>query len=143
MKLTGASTRFRASGAGAYFTEVTFTYEGEEVDMGVANDDGAGRFVDPSGRKANITATGLVEATSNMNFIDVCKPGKVIDVTDFTGVNQADLDRHAPYQCLRASLSAAKRRANEDSMELISTNGAVPENFDPDTYGPPALNGAG
>lgn len=143
MRLNGDVIRFRISGAGAFFNEVDFNEEGEEVDLGVANDDGAQRFVAPSGRKANITARGFVEATSNLNFIDVCKACAVVDVTDLTGVDSDRLDFYKPWQVLRSGLRHGKRTASEDSVEIISTHGAIPADFDPDAYGPTATSGTG
>lgn len=135
MRLSGAMTRFRVSGAGARFTEVEVTFEGSEVDLGVANDNYGQQFVDPAARRCRITARGLVDDASDLNFIDVCEEGKVVEVTDFTKINQARLNKYAPFQVLRASLSHGRRTASNDSIELIGTAGAIPPDYDPDNFG--------
>lgn len=134
MKLTGTVVRFRANGAGAFFTEVEFTGEAEEVGLGTANDDRAKRFVDPGSRGARITARGYVDDTSNANFIDACQEAQLVEVTDLTGIDQARIDFYGPWQCLRSGLRHGTRTASEDSIELIGTGGAIPADFDPDTY---------
>lgn len=124
MRLSGATTKFRAGGAGARFTEVDLDIGGEEVDLGVANDKKAVRDVDPSSGGARITARGLVDDASTDNFIDVVNAvgvGGEVDVTDLTGVNQALLDSFKPWKLLRGGMRSGKRSANEDRLELLGT----------------------
>jgi hypothetical protein len=135
VRLSGAMTRFRVSGAGARFTEVEVTFEGAEVDLGVANDNYAQQFVDPAGRRCRITARGLVESSSDLNFIDVCEEGRVVEITDLTKVNQSRLNKYAPFQVLRCGLKHGRRTASEDSIEIIGTAGAIPPDYDPDSFG--------